>query len=205
MNHRPVKVIGVIGVIGSGKSIYLEEFLKNHPNTIMVDFSNGVRNTVRELYFIPEFKNMQEYREWKNGITFIHTHGKEGINIENRHLLTLVGGIGRRFNKSIWITLEMDNLLFKIDELQKENTNEPIYVLADSVRFANEALALRSLALHYKENVQFIFTNYPSEFYEIRDTESEKFAQSFLGNGYRHRQDITKYVEEKIIAREWND
>lgn len=172
-------VYGFIGVIGSGKD-YTASLIKSHnPHKRIAefDFSDGVREvTYSHLRIDPP----KDYRSWKEE----KINGKTG-----REWLEYIGEGFRNIVPTFWADLCKKRADEKADDAD-------IFIFG-SVRNEYEA---RSVIEFAKENgfvLKFIFTNYKSPFYEIRDNSSERFAQKFLGMGCDNFDDITdKVIEE---------
>lgn len=173
------KVYGLIGVIGSGKG-YTSDLIKfdnKHLRVSELDFSDGVRKvTYKHLGIQPP----NDYRVWKE----TDLNGKKG-----REWLEYVGEGFRGIVPNFWAE-------YCKEEAEKLIENTDVFIFG-SIRNELEAKVVIDFAKNNGFLLHLIFTNYPSEYYEIRDNPSEYFAQKFLKMGCENFEDITlKVIEE---------
>lgn len=179
MGKNLKKVYGLIGVIGSGKG-YTSDLIKfdnKHLRVSELDFSDGVRKvTYKHLGIQPP----EDYRNWKDS----NVNGMKG-----REWLEYVGEGIRGVVPSFWAE-------YCKEEAEKLVDNTDVFIFG-SVRNQYEARVVIDFAKQNGCTLQFIFTNFKSEFYELRDNPSEYFAQSFLKLGCENLEDITLRVIEE--------
>lgn len=171
-------VYGFIGVIGSGKDYTASLIKKGYEGKRIAefDFSDGVREvTYQRLGIEPP----EDYRKWKE----TEIQGKKG-----REWLEYIGEGVRELLPTFWADLCGD----KAEKLADESD---VFIFG-SVRNEVEASRVIKFAENNGFELKFIFTNYKSEFYEIRDNSSEHFAQKFLSMGFDNLDDITEKVKE---------
>lgn len=185
------EIYAYIGVIGSGKD-YASTKKSSELNCKIFDFSDGVRDfTFDFLGWKPG--DDKDYTEFKNNLQrlFFNNNGKlMNITVSGRNLLENVGKTLRNFDKDFWAK-------YCIKKAENEIVNKESDLIFNAVRYINEAMFVCELAIKFDYKVKFIFTNYKSDRYEIRDNESEYFAQGFLDMA-GHMDDITELVLNEL-------
>ena len=159
-----------IGVSGSGKDTQVAKDVAN--GAVKYAFADGVREIAwMSLGWKPA--NEQEYRAFKN--TQISTLNK----LTGQDFLINIGdGTRNKISDVFWV----ERLLEKMD------IEKPTKFGISDCRYTNEAVILDN---HF--DVEFIFTNYKSPFYKLRnDTDSEWLAIQLLNLGYDHLDVIKK-------------
>lgn len=165
------KIFAHIGVIGSGKDYRSQKGVEENRNAIKIGFSDGIRElTFSSFNWMP--KDEQEYREFKN--TQIKS---KFFELKGREVLKNLGMRLRQHNPSFWA----DWTAKKIVENFTKKATEVVFV--SDVRFKEEIEALFKISKHYSVNLDFVFCDYKSEFYEVTDHESEKLAVQLLKMG----------------------
>ena len=183
-----IKIVGLIGVIGSGKSFRQIEYRDN--NYLPINFADSVKDFLwNVLEWNPD--SLKEEREFKDNysITIMDSlkvkdsliHSLPGRNL----LVNFAQNMKSLVNKNVWV----DDTLLKL----KRNINAGLdkFVVGD-VRFYNEIEALNSLKVYRekefndKVELSFIFCNYKSPSYNVkRDEVSEALAIEYLDKGYK--------------------
>lgn len=183
-----INIVGLIGVIGSGKSFRQIEYKEK--NYIPINFADSVKDLLWDtLNWKPS--SLKEERDFKDSysVTIMNSFKiKDSLitSITGRQLLiNFAENMKSVINKNVWV----DQTILKI----KRNINEGYenFVIGD-VRFYNEISALQELK-YYREkefkdsvNLNFIFCNYKSNSYKIKENEqSEELAIQFLEKGYK--------------------
>lgn len=207
MKHKGT-VYGLIGVIGSGKSYRLNNFLeeaeKSGKPVIIGDFSDGVRSSIMNI-LTGEDKQIDTsskvYETWKNTEQYILlpvSNGNEAMlisDITGRELLQRVGEyIKSLAGNNVWANWTFNDVLKRFSFLD-EKDKEYCDIMFGSVRFLHEAEAVISVAEKLGMEVKFIFCDYHSPAYEINDHVSEMFAQHFIKEGFKDSDDVTERVK----------
>ncbi len=181
------KIIATIGVIGSGKDYYCNQL---NPDC-KIGFSDGVREyTWAALGWAPKDDFEYEYFKTSKILAFIKTVGIK--DMEGRQLLENIATKLREYDNYFWAKVWRQ----KASSYLK--ANEGVVLVAHDCRYPEEAYHILATAAETRTDVQFIFLDYKSPKYQIRDHESEAFAQYFLNEGCTHQQDITKKVKQKL-------
>lgn len=210
VNSKPGKVVGFVGVTGSGKD-YQAGLLKDIDDAagrpvIVGDFSEGIRRVVKELLF-PDIGNPIEpdskvYREWKSKLFQVPIPldlGNTTFAVMNgRELLQNIGeGVKSMFGLSVWATWTEDRIMTQWSMLDSDS-KRAADVIFGSIRFDYEAAAVFRAANRMGKQVEIYFCDYRSKFYKVQDHASEDFAKYFLAMGCHDGQDITDLVCRKI-------
>ena len=186
------KVYAYIGVIGSGKDFNAKAKAEELDCKIF-DFSDGVRDfTWGFLGYKPANESDYiEFKRSKNCLVFNCNDFKKDMCITGRKFLENVGFMMRSYDKNFWVNYCVRNAEKYVDSTDNN-------VVFNAVRYINEAAGVRQLAAVQGYELHFIFCNYRSERYEIRNDDSELFAQKILMQGFPHGTDITDFVIEMI-------
>lgn len=183
-----INVVGLIGVIGSGKSFRQIEYQEN--NYLPVNFADSPKEFLwNTIGWKPG--SLKEEREFKDAYTInllnslkikdtlIHSlSGREVLVNFAENMKSLVG-------KDVWV----EQTLLKI----KRGINKGLdkFVIGD-VRFYNEIEALKDLKVYREKEfkdtfkLEFIFCNYKSQNYKVnREQISESLAIQYLDKGYK--------------------
>lgn len=189
------KIYAVIGVIGSGKDHTCQ--LLEQQDYQKIAFAD----TLRELAWAVldwEPYNSVEYEAFKKTdwqINFpitalgqLQTDHRSSQFISGRQFLQRLGTDARKIiDEDIWLKA----LKKKIDASEHDK-----FCISD-LRFPNELEFIRSLADKYE--VEIVFTDYKSPRYNCTDPhDSEKLAQDFLKQGYKHGDIIFKSFNPKV-------
>lgn len=179
-------IFAYIGVIGSGKDYSSKEMAENL-KCKRIGFSDGVREfTWKFLGWEPA--DDKEYEEFKYREIPIMVGGARTF-VTGRQLLENIATHMRSLDSAYWAK-------YWQTKAEKELQNST-YVIAHDCRQIEEVEAILTVAARNPNIVvRFIYCNYKSERYEIRDHQSEKFAQRFLKKA--HLADITKEVFEVV-------
>lgn len=187
-------MIALVGVIGSGKDYALNELRNEHRVFEIFDFSDAVREiTYKFLGFRPADDN--EYTIFKGTshiLKFMTKFGVVETEVTGRKFLENIGITMRGIDSDFWV-----NLCSKAAS-NHIVANQPNVVLFSAVRYPNEAKAIFKLAKTHKYDVKFIMTDFKSDRYEIRDDDSEKFAQELLRRGASHMDCVNDKVKQLI-------
>jgi len=183
MNSK--QLIGYIGVIGSGKDYRCLNDLKNG-NSFKFDFSDGVRELTFG-FFGMKYLSGGEYEEWKLKEHDLSIRGKPE-KIQGRKFLENVGITMRRYKNDFWAKYCAKKIY---NFFSKEGGK---IAIVNAIRYIEEVEYVLKVANLNDVECKFIFCDYHSERYEIRDDDSEKFAQLFIKKGYQDGDDITKEV-----------
>jgi len=172
-----VKLICLLGVIGSGKTYRAEKLVKEE-GFIHINFADELREISWEiLKWRP--KNEQEYEDFKNGLIYISS--MDG-RVNGRQFLQNLGmSIRKRypnFFTECWRA--------KAIHILETDTS----VVCSDLRFINEleyVLDIQCSNINYCSlNKEFIFCDYRSNRYKANDNhESERLAQGILIDGYK--------------------
>lgn len=193
MNSK--KLIGYIGVIGSGKDYRCLNELKKG-NSFKFDFSDGVRELTFGFLGMKPLSG-EEYEKWK-----IKEHNlsinEKSEKIQGRKFLENVGITMRKYKNDFWAKY----CYKKIYEFFLHDYGE--IAIVNAIRYIEEAECAFLAAKLNHVKCQFIFCDYHSNRYEIRDNDSEKFAQSFIDKGFKDGDDITKEVLRLIKDYNFN-
>jgi hypothetical protein len=153
------RIIGLIGVIGSGKS-YLSMYLTiADPSSVCVAFADEVRKATWDVLGLSDEESYTEFKE--------RYYTKGGLRLTGRDWLIKIANDYKRISEDWWICLLLD----KINRLPNDT------IIISDVRMANEVKAL----LNYTSDISFTYCNYKSDRYNPSlDDESERLAQSLL-------------------------
>lgn len=187
------QVFAYIGVIGSGKDFAAKNKSLELGGVRVFDFSDGVRElTFGFLDYHPEGEDYTLFKSHDNVLRFpiskgIGSTNYRVISISGRKFLENVGITMRKVDPDFWAKFCFSNAKDFVKSF------DPDCIIFNAVRYQNEADYVKLFRL-LNYDVKFIFTNYKSDRYEIRNDDSEKFAQKFLNMGCEHMQDITNLV-----------
>lgn len=183
-----------IGVIGSGKD-YNAQKKQKETGGKLYSFSEGVREfTFGFLGWKPKSKD--EYEKFKQSNFRICLPDGCCNIIQGRKFLENVGSTLRKYTEDFWA-----NYATYMCEIDILNNNVKDLIFYDC-RYLNEAEHILKLKEVFPYmNITFIFTDYKSDRYEIRNDESEFFAQKLLSLGVKDQEDITEIVKELIYER----
>jgi len=158
-----MKIIAYIGVIGSGKDYQANEMkkhLESKDRTVKtIKFADALREMIWLLIgWTP--KTEEEYEKFKKS-----TFSFFGGEFSGREILIRLGtDIMRNYDKNVWV----NKMMLKI------NSSTEDYILITDCRFTNEVNCLIDCG------AKFIFCNYKSERYELKNHSSEAFAQKCI-------------------------
>lgn len=182
-----------IGVVGSGKDYAAQQVFDEKARQVAktIAFADALRAAIWHVIgWTP--KNDEEYQKFKHTD---FTDGSDlGIQFTGRDLMQKIGtDLMRKENPHVWTE--------KVEEKLMEHIDFDAVTVTDC-RFVNEITALkrfmtRCRSLHPDKPVrlQFTFCDYKSKRYNsTSDHESEKLAQAFLKQGYKHGDDLTPVI-----------
>jgi len=177
-----------IGVIGSGKN-YNAMCKQKETGGVIESFSDGVREfTFGFLNWRPLTGKM--YEKFKRHI-FEIKYPNEIKKHDGRKFIENVGFTIRRYDKDFWAKYCQSKCVKHIENGIKD-------IIIYDCRYLNEAKFIFELHNNYNIPVNFFFTNYKSERYEIRSDESEEFAQYFLELNCKDGENITKKIKKLL-------
>jgi len=177
---KNIEVIGLIGVIGSGKSHTARRYVSDgYQEIIIADEVKSLSHIFLNLNIPP--KKAQEFKD--SGIISIPNRD---TSISVRDYYINVGQKLKLFfnDEKIWINKAIDSIGKKIEMGYDK-------IVVSDVRFPVELTELKNMKLSgYNIKIKFIFCNYISNRYKIFDSDSEKMAQHFLSLGYKDQDEI---------------
>lgn len=180
-----VNIYAFIGVIGSGKNYRAEKLQGELLDSIMINFSDGVRDSSWSLLNWKP-KNVKEYEVFKSTF-FINEY--LGVSISGRMILQRIGtDIMRAYDPDVWA-----NIWYRKVLRQSEASN----IIVSDLRYINEARRIMDIS-SMGGNVKIIFTNYKSNRYEISAHESEALAIELLNEGFNDGDDVTEFLLNKL-------
>lgn len=187
------RIIVFIGVIGSGKDHQTKTLLKENKNAVNIGFSDSVRDFTWEfLGWKPEDTN--QYESFKSQDIGMKIAEESSHSIQGRKIMERIATKMRSVDNYFWA----NEWYKKVQEIPKDKD----LIIAHDCRYPEEAVVAIEAALKYDAEIKFIHTNFKSERYEIRDHESEHFAQRFLE--YGDLEDITEAVKIELESN-WGE
>ena len=182
-------IIGLVGVIGSGKSHRAASYAEN--GFVQINFADALRElTWNVLQWTP--KNSSDYEEFKSMKINLKESpiakqprfefAKNETSLTGREFLQRLGNSARDLiGESVWV-----------DAWEKKAKHYDNVVVAD-VRYWNEVQRIVEL------NGKLIFCDYRSQRYTLSDHPSEELAveiikKNIFADGY----DITEYFKEQM-------
>lgn len=182
-----IEIIGIIGVIGSGKSYKQKQYIDQ--GFAEINFADAPKELIYSaLNWKPESKESERLFKDSYNVSLMDVSKIPNKLINSlsgrQFLINLSQKLKTLVHENIWIDqtiINLNRLLFK---------GFTKFVISD-VRFYNELYALKNFK-YYREkefydkvDLKFIFSNYKSESYTInRGDISEELAISFLDKGY---------------------
>lgn len=166
-----LQVIGLIGVIGSGKSFFAQEYVK-------------------QGYFeLPMAKPIKEILSSLFKADFFDDSAKDQVfnlndeQFTGRKLMTKLGDEMRAKNPYFWANA------WKSDAEKLVAYDDCFYIIVPDVRYKEEIEVIYDTSDHNAE--RFIFCNYRSNRYNAdNDYKSEKLAQHLLKKGLKHGHEL---------------
>lgn len=192
-----IDIVGLIGVIGSGKDYLSNTYLdKGFKRLAFADSSKDL------LWEVLQWKPISEKEEidFKDSYKLYIDNNKNDFHrISGRELIiSFSEKLKENFGKDIWI----DNLIMKIKKGIVKEYNK--FIITD-VRFVDEVYKIKDFCSYrekeYKDkvNLKFVFCNYNSDRYSIINNPSEFLAQSLIKKGYEHLSVIP--IEELLYKK----
>lgn len=175
-----IDIIGLIGVIGSGKSYTASQLVNN--GYIEVVIADAVKKLAHDLLNIEI--DPKDALRLKDLSTISVSNFPFEIGMRDYYI-----NVGQKLktffnNDKLWIQKSIETITEKI---KSGHTR----IVVSDVRFPVEVSELRSFQLdRYKIKVKFIFCNYQSNRYKLIDSESEMMARHFLSLGYKDKDEI---------------
>lgn len=183
------KIIAFIGVIGSGKNFRSEKILREEKNSILVGFSDGVRDyTWKLLKWEPS--SSVEYEKFKEKTFNFSMPDFSNLEIRGRDFLQRIGtDIMRHYDNDVWANTWLRTV-------EREILSGIDIIVVPDLRYPNELKVIKRLK--DKGNiVEIIFTNYRSFRYKVDLHESEKMARELIEEGFADGEDVTNFLIEK--------
>jgi hypothetical protein len=195
------KIVGYIGVIGSGKNYQQDRLVKMGYEP--VNFKDALVEMCSDIVGYDVSKDYDWFKEHVIGMRrpqgkmlehriALDSYGLQEIHddiMTGRRLLQRVGTeVMRKRDENYWA----DAWAKKASTFLRQGTS----VVANDVRFKNEVEAIRrfSFASFGPIDAQIIFCNYKSDRYDAKSKHpSEKLAQSLLKKGYKDMQEVKVY------------
>ncbi len=184
------KIFALIGVIGSGKDHYSQRLVEKYDANIY-DFSDGVREFIFDI--VGENPHSpQDYIDFKyNGIdidfgSFMH-------NTTGRKLMENMATKLRAVDPYFWAKICVKNAEKAV----------PNHIVFNAVRYLEEAEMIIDFSQRYIYDLDFVFCNFKSKRYEIRNHESEFLAQKVLRSGAIHGSIINFAIEQLIYEKQF--
>lgn len=192
-------IIGLIGVIGSGKTYRRDQYVKD--GFTPIDFKDSLIEMAEDLigFKITDYDLFKENvvgltgptgnpskiapRRMTDDILFHFPHAMTG-----RALLQRLGtNVMRKRNPNYWVEAWVGKARHVL--MRKGS------VVCADCRFPNELKIIKQLATDHKHEYKFIFCDYRSERYDASGRhESEKLAQEMLKRGFKDGQEIQNEV-----------
>lgn len=175
-----IDIIGLIGVIGSGKSYTASQLVNN--GYIEVVIADAVKKLAHDLLNIEI--DPKDALRLKDLSTISVSNFPFEIGMRDYYI-----NVGQKLktffnNNKLWIQKSIETITEKI---KSGHTR----IVVSDVRFPVEVSELRSFQLDgYKIKVKFIFCNYQSNRYKLIDSESEMMAKHFLSLGYKDKDEV---------------
>lgn len=186
-----LEIIGLIGVIGSGKT-YLSNTYKNEGYKEL----SYAESSKELLWEILEWKpvSQEEENKFKDRYKIVIQGENDSYNISGRNIII---NFSEKIKQSVSKTIWSDLLITKIKKGIINDYNK--FIISD-IRFSYEASAIKNFCdyrrIDHRDQVdfKFIFCNYKSNRYSILDNKNEHLAQGLIKKGYDHL-DIVPYQE----------
>lgn len=180
-----IEIIGLIGVIGSGKSYKQKKYVEE--GFFELNLADSMKEFIWSVIdWTPSDKHQERLFKDSYGVSILTQDIPNRLvhSISGRNFLINFGQKMKTLtHDNIWI----EKTVMKINRQINNKVNK--FVIGD-VRFYNEVSGLKNLK-YYREkeyddkvDLKFIFSDYRSESYQVnREEPSEKFAISFLDKG----------------------
>ena len=182
LSNNKVEIIGLVGVIGSGKSYRAKKLTEQ--GYIELTLADEVKKLSHDLLNISIPKNKLTVFKDKGKISIVGDNILSNLDVRQFYI-----NVGQKLktylnNENIWIDKLIEKIKIKISEGHTK-------IVISDVRFQNEFSSLIKLAIpNYELYLKMVFCNYKSSRYKIINSDSEQFAQSFIAKGLRDGDEI---------------
>lgn len=192
------KVIGLIGVNGSGKDFKAKELESEFEDSKIFDFSDGVRDYTFHFLGGRPIGDLA-YDEFKKGDNNIFLGKNRNRVVKGRQFLDNVGKKMRDYDENFWVNYTVNDALDYFYDGQKTN------FIFGSCRYFNEITGVIKFYNKVLEesnglfDLEFIFCDYKSEKYDDSPKEYQKLALYFRDElNCSHYENVTEKVLEYI-------
>jgi len=202
---KKIAKIAIVGKAGSGKDTVYKILSKNRYNQVIltgqvemkkIAFADSVKEIAMKMY--PFLKKNVLFGPSKLRSTIIPNSFKDGQPLTVRQLLIDIGTkLGRSYNENIWI----ENLILKVNKLNKVQTNKMIVVT--DVRFRNEFDALKNnnffmIKLNRDDHTLI------NDISETQQDEIKDYEFNFILNNNGTLKELEKEIVNKLIPAIWD-
>lgn len=182
-----MKIILLMGVIGSGKDYYAQQYKAqvNTETVIIKKFATPIVE-IANLFSPVNLQDSLIYENWKQ-------------SVENRFSLIKLSILLKKYtNQTIFSTMAANDA----DRTLTESVvNKPITLIYTDCRFVHEVKALKEIAKKHNATFSVQFCNYKSERYQLSPAQpTEKLAIKLLSDlssdaiSKLHPTDITDFI-----------
>ena len=200
-------IYGFIGPIGGGKTYQLELLRKRNEETlcplITGDFSDGIRQTVLNLFGCESFKinaSSEYYSKWKDNLQLFDIPIADTgacVPIKGRELLKNIGeGLKDLAGQDVWARWTLSDICKQYQSLPNDNRKQECDVAFGSIRFKEEAQIVFNASEMLGKQVKLIFCNFHEVKYNPEVHVSESLAHKLISLGYKDEDDVTQAVKE---------
>jgi len=197
--------VAIVGKAGSGKDTVYKILSKNRYNQVIltgqvemkkIAFADSVKEIAMKMY--PFLKKNILFGPSKLRSTIIPNSFKDGQPLTVRQLLIDIGTkLGRSYNENIWI----ENLILKVNKLNKVQTNKMIVVT--DVRFRNEFDALKNnnffmIKLNRDDHTLI------NDISETQQDEIKDYEFNFILNNNGTLKELDKEIVNNLLPAIWN-
>ena len=202
---KKIAKVAIIGKAGSGKDTVYKILSKNRYNQVIltgqvemkkIAFADSVKEIAMKMY--PFLKKNVLFAPSKLRSTRIPNSFKDGQPLTVRQLLIDIGTkLGRSYNENIWI----ENLILKVNKLNKVQSNKMIVVT--DVRFRNEFDALKNnnffmIKLNRDDHTLI------NDISETQQDEIKDYEFNFILNNNGTLKELDKEIVDNLIPAIWN-
>lgn len=202
---KKIAKVAIVGKAGSGKDTVYKILSKNRYNQVIltgqvemkkIAFADSVKEIAMKMY--PFLKRNILFGPSKLRSAIIPNSFKDGQPLTVRQLLIDIGTkLGRSYNENIWI----ENLILKVNKLNKFQTNKMIVVT--DVRFRNEFDALKNnnffmIKLNRDDHTLI------NDISETQQDEIKNYEFNFILNNNGTLKELEKEIVNKLIPAIWN-
>lgn len=202
---KKIAKVAIIGKAGSGKDTVYKILSKNRYNQVIltgqvemkkIAFADSVKEIAMKMY--PFLKKNVLFGPSKLRSTIIPNSFKDGQPLTVRQLLIDIGTkLGRSYNENIWI----ENLILKVNKLNKVQSNKMIVVT--DVRFRNEFDALKNnnffmIKLNRDDHTLI------NDISETQQDEIKDYEFNFILNNNGTLKELDKEIVDNLIPAIWN-